>query len=50
MRVTGRLPEGTTATDLVLTITQVLRAFGVVNKFVEFFGPGLAEMSLANRA
>ncbi len=50
VRVTGRLPEGTTATDLVLTITQVLRKFGVVNKFVEFFGPGLAEMSLANRA
>jgi aconitate hydratase len=50
VRVTGRLPEGTTATDLVLTITQLLRKFGVVNKFVEFFGPGLAEMSLANRA
>ena len=50
VRVTGKLPEGTTATDLVLTITQVLRKFGVVNKFVEFFGPGLAEMSLANRA
>jgi aconitate hydratase len=50
VRVTGKLPEGTTATDLVLTITQVLRKFGVVNKFVEFFGPGLSEMSLANRA
>ena len=50
VRVTGKLPEGTTATDLVLTITQILRKFGVVNKFVEFFGPGLAEMSLANRA
>jgi aconitate hydratase len=50
VRVTGRLPEGTTATDLVLRVTQQLRAFGVVNKFVEFFGPGLADMSLANRA
>ncbi len=50
VRVTGKLPEGTTATDLVLTITQILRKFGVVNKFVEFYGPGLAEMSLANRA
>jgi aconitate hydratase len=50
VRVIGKLPEGTTATDLVLTITQTLRKFGVVNKFVEFFGPGLAEMSLANRA
>ena len=50
VRVTGKLPEGTTATDLVLTITQILRKFGVVNKFVEFFGPGLADMTLANRA
>ena len=49
-RLTGRLPEGVTATDLVLTITEMLRKFGVVNKFVEFFGPGLADMPLANRA
>ena len=50
VRVTGKLPEGTTATDLVLRVTEMLRAFGVVNKFVEFFGPGLAEMNIANRA
>ena len=50
VRVSGRLPQGTTATDLVLTVTQMLRKFGVVNKFVEFFGPGLDEMTLANRA
>ncbi len=50
VRVSGRLPEGTTATDLVLRVTEMLRKHGVVNKFVEFFGPGLAEMSLANRA
>jgi aconitate hydratase len=50
VRLSGRLPQGTTATDLVLTITQMLRKFGVVNKFVEFFGPGLDEMTLANRA
>jgi aconitate hydratase len=49
-RLTGKLPEGVTATDLVLTITEMLRKHGVVNKFVEFFGPGLAEMPLANRA
>src|SRR3972149_4203064 len=41
---------GTTATDLVLTITQVLRKYGVVGKFVEFFGPGLARLTLADRA
>src|SRR5688572_14636894 len=46
----GRLPEGATATDLVLTITQILRSFGVVEKFVEFYGPGLASMSVADRA
>src|SRR5205814_4533691 len=46
----GRLPEGATATDLVLTITQILRAFGVVEKFVEFYGEGLATMSVADRA
>jgi aconitate hydratase len=50
VRLSGRLPQGTTATDLVLTVTQMLRKFGVVNKFVEFFGPGLDEMTLANRA
>ncbi|MCW3473463.1 aconitate hydratase AcnA [Limobrevibacterium gyesilva] len=49
-RLRGRLPEGTTATDLVLTVTQMLRKKGVVGKFVEFFGPGLAELSLADRA
>ena len=46
----GRLPEGTTATDLVLTITERLREHGVVGKFVEFFGPGLASLTLADRA
>lgn len=50
MRLTGSLPEGTTATDLVLRITEVLRNHGVVGKFVEFFGPGLADMTLATRA
>ncbi len=50
MRLSGRLREGTTATDLVLTITQALRKKGVVEKFVEFYGPGLAEMTLADRA
>ena len=48
--LTGRLPAGTTATDLVLTVTQMLRAHGVVDKFVEFFGPGVAQLSLADRA
>ena len=46
----GRLPEGATATDLVLTITQLLRAHGVVEKFVEFYGEGLETMSVADRA
>lgn len=46
----GRLLEGITATDLVLTVTQMLRAKGVVGKFVEFFGPGLRELSVADRA
>ncbi|MBM4113156.1 MAG: aconitate hydratase AcnA [Phycisphaerae bacterium] len=50
VRVKGKLPEGTTATDLVLRVTEMLRAHGVVNKFVEFFGPGLADMPVANRA
>ncbi len=49
-RLSGKLPEGTTATDLVLTVTQMLRAHGVVGKFVEFFGDGLANMPLADRA
>jgi aconitate hydratase len=49
-KLTGRLREGVTATDLVLTVTQALRKKGVVEKFVEFYGPGLAQMSLADRA
>ena len=49
-RLTGQLSEGTTATDLVLRVTEMLRAFGVVGKFVEFFGPGLEAMPVANRA
>ncbi|UTO28502.1 aconitate hydratase AcnA [Bartonella harrusi] len=49
-RLTGRLKEGVTATDLVLTVTQMLRKKGVVGKFVEFFGPGLEHMTLADRA
>jgi len=49
-RLTGELPEGTTATDLVLTVTQILRRKGVVGKFVEFFGPGLDRLPLADRA
>jgi aconitate hydratase len=49
-KLTGKLPEGTTATDLVLTVTQMLRAAGVVGKFVEFFGPGVGELPLADRA
>ncbi len=48
--VKGRLPEGTTATDLVLTVTQMLRKKGVVGKFVEFYGPGLSRLSLPDRA
>jgi aconitate hydratase len=48
--LTGKLSSGTTATDLVLTVTEQLRAAGVVGKFVEFFGPGVASMSLADRA
>jgi len=46
----GRLPEGATATDLVLTVVQILRKKGVVEKFVEFYGPGLSSLSLADRA
>ena len=49
-KLTGRLREGVTATDLVLTVTQALRKKGVVEKFVEFFGPGLGQMTLADRA
>ena len=49
-RLTGDLAEGATATDLVLRVTQMLREHGVVGKFVEFFGPGLADMPIANRA
>lgn len=49
-KLTGKLQEGITATDLVLTVTQMLRARGVVGRFVEFFGPGLATMTLADRA
>ncbi|MDH3261006.1 MAG: aconitate hydratase AcnA [Acidimicrobiia bacterium] len=49
-KLTGRLVEGTTATDLVLRVTQMLREHGVVEKFVEFHGSGLADMPLANRA
>ena len=49
-RLVGKLPEGTTATDLVLRVTEMLRNHGVVGKFVEFFGPGLSELRLADRA
>ena len=49
-KLTGSLPEGTTATDLVLTITEMLRKHRVVGKFVEFYGPGVASVPLANRA
>ena len=49
-RLTGKLKEGVTATDLVLTVTQMLRKKGVVGKFVEFFGSGLSNMTLADRA
>ena len=50
VRMTGSLPAGTTATDLVLTLTQILRAHGVVGVFVEFFGDGLSSLSVADRA
>jgi aconitate hydratase len=49
-KLIGKMKEGTTATDLVLVVTEMLRKKGVVNKFVEFFGPGLDHMSLADRA
>ncbi|MEB3030665.1 aconitate hydratase [[Mycobacterium] nativiensis] len=50
LKLTGELPAGTTATDLVLTVAELLRQTGVVGKFVEFFGPGVANVPLANRA
>ena len=50
VKFTGKLKEGVTATDLVLTVTQMLRKRGVVGKFVEYFGPGLANLSIADRA
>src|SRR6516225_4328642 len=50
VKLTGKLKEGMTATDLVLTVTQMLRKRGVVGKFVEYFGPGLANLSIADRA
>ena len=49
-KLRGQLPEGATATDLVLVVTQMLREKGVVGKFVEFFGPGLSSMTLPDRA
>ncbi len=49
-KLTGKLPEGATATDLVLTVTQMLRKLGVVGKFVEFYGEGLQHLPLADRA
>ena len=49
-KLEGALPAGTTATDLVLTVTQMLRQHGVVGKFVEFYGPGMSKLSLADRA
>jgi aconitate hydratase len=49
-KLNGKLPEGATATDLVLTVTQVLRETGVVGKFVEYFGPGVSALALADRA
>src|SRR5690606_24685310 len=50
VRLTGKLREGVTATDLVLTLTEMLRRKGVVGKFVEYFGPGLANLPVADRA
>src|SRR5512139_977828 len=50
VKLSGALPEGATATDLVLRVTELLRKHGVVGKFVEFFGPGLAQLPLADRA
>ncbi|MBD3190687.1 MAG: aconitate hydratase AcnA [Candidatus Heimdallarchaeota archaeon] len=50
VKLTGKLKEGITATDLVLTVTQILREYGVVGKFVEFFGPGIKNLSIPDRA
>ena len=50
VKISGKLKEGSTATDLVLAVTNILRSYGVVNKFVEFFGPGIKTLSLADRA
>ena len=50
VRISGRLPEGSTATDLALTVTELLRRKGVVDKFIEFFGPGLSAMTVPDRA
>ena len=50
VRFTGEMPEGATATDLVLTVTQTLREHGVVGKFVEYFGPGLNNLPVPDRA
>ncbi|MBW3630441.1 MAG: aconitate hydratase AcnA, partial [Gemmatimonadetes bacterium] len=50
VRLSGELPEGATATDLVLTVTEMLRKKGVVGKFVEFYGPGISKLNLADRA
>jgi aconitate hydratase len=50
MKLTGALPEGATATDMVLAVTEMLRAYGVVGRFVEFFGPGLDNLTLPDRA
>lgn len=49
-RLTGALPDGATATDMVLTVTQMLRSYGVVGRFVEFFGPGIQALSVPDRA
>src|SRR5213075_2351270 len=49
-KLAGELPEGATATDLVLTVTEMLRSKGVVGKFVEFYGPGVPNLPLADRA
>ncbi|HBN16128.1 MAG TPA: hypothetical protein DD407_13900, partial [Pseudohongiella sp.] len=49
VKLEGRLKEGVTATDLVLTVAEMLRKHGVVGKFVEFFGPGLDDLTLADR-
>src|SRR3546814_1211280 len=50
LKLTGEFPAGTTATDLVLTVAELLRRTGVVGKFVDFYGPGVANIPLANRS